>query len=67
MMPFISALPTALVKWLTTNYRLEVRLGAVGRRWVKSKVQGRLCSFLESLGEHLFPGLFHLLEAACIP
>ena len=53
--------------WLTTNYRLEVRLGAVGRRWVKSKVQGRLCSFLESLAEHLFPGLFQLLEAACIP
>ena len=53
--------------WLTTNYRLEVRLGEVGRRWVKSKVQGRLCSFLESLAENLFPGLFQLLEAACIP
>ena len=52
---------------LTTNYRLEVRLGVVGRRWVKIKVQGRLCSFLESLAENLSPGLCQLLEAACIP
>lgn len=70
MIPFISGLLTALVfcmAWAPTNYRLEVRLGRWGRRWVKSKVQGRLCSFLESLAENLFPGLFQLLEAACIP
>lgn len=43
--------------------RLEVHHGSP---WAKTKVLVELCSFLETLGETLFPGLFQLLEVTPI-
>ena len=38
-----------------------------GSHWAKIKVLTRLCSFLVALGEHPYPSLFQLLDAARIP